>query len=265
MKKMLLTATLALSTSLMAAPSIPLDQQISSFTVEEVSASQLIDMGMGLEGGTQAGQGSAKAGNTGGLPGGTNPEIPGGTTSKPTFGDRLEQGGKVIQAARDMVALGEAIYELVKKGKPTNVTEYAPISVVPRDPMTKEIADIFDLEGFSMPVERNFVARVKNGAGKEVVSFSYKVMYSYGGSYNGTGKYLTNVLIVPGAVRTTFGWDFNATMKLSGMMNHGSKADPVAGVMVTVKYQMNSWSSAFERNDTIHVTGRGEFKNHMVQ
>lgn len=204
-----------------------------------------------------------KSANTGGVTGTTIPEVP--TTTKPTFGDRVEQTGRVIQTARDMVALGEAIYELVKKGRPSNVTEYAPISVVPRDPMTKEIADLFDLEGFSMPVEKNFVARVKSGTGKEVVTFAYKVIYSYGGSYNGAGKYLTNVLIVPGSVRTTYGWDFNATMKLSGMMNHGTKADPVAGVMVTVKYQMNSWSAANERNDTIHVTGRGEFKNHMVQ
>ena len=116
-----------------------------------------------------------------------------------------------------------------------------------------------------MPVEKNYVAKIKNAAGKEVVNFSYKVLYSYGGSYNGAGKYLTNVIIVPGSVRTTFGWEFNATMKLSGMMNHGTKADPVAGVMVTVKYQMNSWSAAFERNDTIHVTGRGEIKNLNVQ
>ena len=178
--------------------------------------------------------------------------------------DRLESAGKVISAARDMVALGEAIYELVKKGKPSNVTEYAPISVVPKDPTTKEIADIFDLEGFSMPVQRTYTTKIRNGVGKVLVNFTYKVMYSYGGSYNGTGKYLTGVIIVPQSVKTTFGWDFNASMKLSGMMNHGTKANPVAGVMLTIKYQMNSWSAAFERNDTIHITGRGEFKNHMI-
>ncbi len=260
MKKLVLLTSLALSTSLLAAPSIPLDQQISSFTVEEVSSEDIYNAGIGLEGGTQA-HGKTMNGITAGIPGG----VAGGEPTKPTITDRAETAGKVIQAARDMVALGEAIYELVKKGKPSNVTEYAPISVVPRDPMTKEIADVFDLEGFSMPVERNFVAKVKNGTGKEVVNFSYKVVYSYGGSYNGAGKYLTNVLIVPSAVKTTFGWDFNATMKLSGMMNHGTKADPVAGVMVTIKYQMNSWSSAFERNDTIHITGRGQVKNMNVQ
>jgi hypothetical protein len=248
MKKVLLISSLVFATSALAAPNIPLEQQISSFTVEEVtplslslikSRARLISDTGGAEGGQTQPQG-------------------------PTFDEKVERSGKVIQLARDMVALGEAVYELVKKGKPTNVTEYAPISVVPRDPISKEYIDPFELEGFSMPVERNFIAKVKNGHGKDVVSFTYKVMYSYGGSFNGTGKYLTNVIIVPGEIRTTFGWDFNASMKLSGIMNHGSKANPIAGIMVTMKYQMNSWSTAFERNDTIHITGAGEVKNHNM-
>ena len=135
MKKMLLLASLTVSTSLLAAPSIPLDQQISSFTVEEVTGEDIYQAGIGQE--------KSNAGIPGGIAGGgtTGTETP----VKPTLGDRLDSAGKVISAARDMVALGEAVYDLVKKGKPTNVTEYAPISVVPRDPMTKEIEDVFDL------------------------------------------------------------------------------------------------------------------------
>jgi hypothetical protein len=243
MKKLLWVSSLVLSTSLLAAaPGIPLNEQIASFSVEEVSSENFKSFN-GIPGGAGGGE--------------STPERP---YPKPTLENQLEKTGKVIQVARDLVALGESIYELAKKGKPTNITEYAPISVVPRDPISKEYADVFDLENFSMPIEKSYVAKVKNGLNKEVVTFSYKVIYSYGGSYNGRGKYLTNVIIVPGAIRTSFGWDFNASMKLSGIMNHGTKLDPVAGVMVTVKYQMNSWSSAYERNDTIHLTGRGELK-----
>jgi hypothetical protein len=256
MKKILMASSLVLATSAFAASNIPLEQQISSFTVEEVTPISISSLESRLS--------NRKTDDTGGSEGGQDQTPPATEAQKPSFEQKVETSGKVIQLARDMVALGEAIYELVKKGRPTNITEYAPISVVPRDPISKEYAEPFELEGFSMPVERNFVAKVKNGMGKEVVNFSYKVMYSYGGSFNGSGKYLTNVIIVPGEVRTTFGWDFNATMKLSGIMNHGTKAEPVAGIMVTMKYQMNSWSTAFERNDTIHITGAGEVKNHSM-
>jgi hypothetical protein len=261
MKSFFLITTLALSANLMAAPKLKPEQQLT-MTVEEIPVEKnyveksIIDPGRNGGGGTAGGSTS----------GGGSGDSDTSTTSTPsTVNDRIDTAGRVISVARDLVALGEAIYELVKKGKPTNVTEYAPISVIPKDPDTKEAVDLFDLEGFSMPVERAYVAKVKNGTGKEVVNFTYKVLFSYGGSYNGAGKYLTGVIIVPQSVVTSFGWEFNASMKMSGMMNHGSKADPVAGVMLTLKYQMNGWSTAYERNDTIHVTGRGEIRNHMAQ
>jgi hypothetical protein len=266
MKRLLLISALMTSASLLAAPVIPREHQVGSITVTETTPSSLGPIAKSaavMIGGGPGGK------NSGGVPGG-NGSGEGDSQPEPTpeptpREDRLEKTGRVIQTARDIVALGEAIYELVKKGKPSNVTEYAPISVVPRDPMTKEIVDVFELEGFSMPVEKSFLAKVKNVTGQVVVDFNYKVIYSYGGSYNGAGKFITNVLVVPGSVKTSYGWEFNSTMKLSGIMNHGTKADPVAGVMVTIKYQMNSWSAAHERNDTIYINGRGEFKNHMIQ
>jgi len=246
MKKWLLVTSLLATGSLLASPNIPLEQQIASFTVEETPIALVNprDFNSSLYRSDDP----------------TEPEKP-----KPiTFEQKVERTGAVIKLGRDMVALGEAVYELVKKGKPSNVTQYSAISVVPRNPTTKEVIDPFDLEGFSMPVEKNFTAKVMNGAGKEVVNFTYKVLYSFGGSYNGIGKYLTNVMIVPGSIRTLFGWDFSASMTLNGIMNHGSKDAPVAGAMLSLKYQMNSWSAAFERNDTIHVTGNGELKNHNM-
>jgi hypothetical protein len=266
MKNLLLISTVLLSTSLFASKEIPLEAQISSFTVEEVSSEELMKMGLGFNLDKSI---DNRGYNDGGFNGGFNGGYNGGNggangPTPPTFNDRINQAGKIIQATREMVALGEAIYELVKKGKPTNVTQYAPISVVPRDPETMAPVYEFDLEGFSIPVQKTYVARVKNGLGKEVVSFSYQVTYSYGGSYNGTGKWLSGVMIVPGSIRTTFGWDFNATMNVGGIMNHGSKENPVAGVRVIVKYQMNSWSSAFERNDSFHITGDGKIQNYMT-
>ncbi|HLT22125.1 MAG TPA: hypothetical protein VKZ84_01730 [Bacteriovoracaceae bacterium] len=203
-----------------------------------------------------------------GIPTPINPPMnprPGGGPGNGPGRSTLDNTRQVISTARDFVALGEAIYNLVQKGKPSNVTQYEAISVVPKDPMTGEYVDPFDMEGFGMPEERNFSASIKNGTGKEVVRFDYTLVYSYGGSYNGSGYYLTNVMIIPKSIKTTHGWDFNATMSLSGIMNHGSRANPVAGAMVTIKYQMNSWRAAFERNDTIHVTGKGQVRSYGIK
>ena len=240
MKKTITILTLVVATNVaLAAPRASLDKRIGSITVTEITSA--------------AGHEKLLL---------VDPPV--STPVTPAV-DPTEKVGKIVAGAKDIVALGEAIYTLVQKGKPKNQTEYAPISVVPRDPMTKEIADPFDLEGFSIPVERVFRANIKNMTGKPVVTFTYKLIYSYGGSYNGTGKYLTAVQIVPASVVTKFGWEFNATMKVAGIMNHGTKADPIAGVLVAIKYQFNSWGTAEEKNDTIHITGAGQMKSYGIR
>jgi hypothetical protein len=254
MKKLLLLSSVLLTTSALA------HTGIGSIITEEVTPINFQEVGHAEEF-KNRGKPNVNVPDPTPVP---NPQTPTPTPTDvptPTIGDRVEVAGRVISTARDLVALGEAIYTLVQKGKPSNVTEYAPISVVPRDPISKEYMDPFELEGFSVPVEKNYVTKIKDLAGKDIVVFNYRVIYSYGGSYLGTGKYLTNIILVPSSVKTSWGWDFNAKMQLSGIMNHGSKDDPVAGAMITVKYQMNSWRAAYERNDTIHITGRGELKN----
>lgn len=175
--------------------------------------------------------------------------------------DPIERTGKVISTARDMVALGESVYALLDKNRPKITTAYEPISVVPRDPMTKEIVDVFELEGFSMPVEKNFRARVKNMVGKEVAVFDYKLIYSYGGSLNGVGQYLTGILIIPVNISAQRGWTIDSSMKLTGLMNHGTRDNPVVGAIITVKYAISSRGNAFERNDSFHITGNGVMKS----
>lgn len=259
----MMTLSLALiTTGAFAAP-----EKITVETVEITHFSSTLK-GMNDVGGAGGAQGggaggyahTTKGADVGGVVGGgETPTIPTPSTGGGKFS--IDQVGQVIAVAKDIVALGESIYTLVQKGKPSNTTEFAPISVVPKDPITKEIADPFDMENCSFPVEKKFATTMKTG-GAEVVRFEYMVIYTYGCSYNGAGKYIQNAIVQPVTVKTSYGWDFNATMKLSGIMNHGTKADPVVGAMLTIKYSMNSWRTAFERNDTVHITGKGELKSY---
>jgi hypothetical protein len=183
------------------------------------------------------------------------------TTPPASTGVSMDQVGQVIAIAKDIVALGESVYTLVQKGKPSNTTDFTPISIVPKDPISKQIADPLDMENCSFPVQKKFATTMKSGS-TEVVKFEYMVIYTYGCSYNGVGKFIQNAIVQPVSVKTTYGWDFNATMKLAGIMNHGTKTEPVVGAMLTIKYSMNSWRTAFERNDTVHITGKGELKSY---
>ncbi len=93
----------------------------------------------------------------------------------PTNGNpgALNTAGKVISVARDLVALGEDVYRLVIKGKPSNKTTYAPISVVPLE--NGAPVDIMTTEYWRTPVMRTYEVKYENLYGIEVVSFKYKV------------------------------------------------------------------------------------------
>jgi hypothetical protein len=172
--------------------------------------------------------------------------------------DAVERIAKIISTSRDLVALGEDIYKLVQKGKPSNVTSYTPISVIPR--VNGVAVDLLDTESWKEPVKKTYEAVYENLYGADVVSFRYSVVYSYGGSYDGKGAYLTSVQIIPEYVKTLYGFDFTATMKLGGIQNQGTKAYPVAAATIHMEYTISSVLSAEHKVDSFFVTGSGGFK-----
>jgi hypothetical protein len=166
--------------------------------------------------------------------------------------------GKVIMIAKELVALGESIYTLVQKGKPHNTTSYAPVSIIPKEGGT--YVDIFETENWSSPKRNTYEITYKNLYGMAVVVFRYSVIYSYGGTYKGKGAYITSAIIVPESIKTSFGFDFSATMKLSGLMNHGTKESPVAGAVLAMEYTVETFLQASLTTDSYHITGKGGFK-----
>lgn len=180
------------------------------------------------------------------------------TVNEKYFGARLESAGKVIAVARDLVALGESIYTLVAKGKPNVTTASAPISVLPK--VGGHAVDILDTEAWAMPTKRTFAVSFKNLYNIEVVSFRYSVIYSYKGSYNGKGAYITAAQIQPDYVNVLIGFDFAATMKLTGIVNQGSRENPIAGATMVMHYTVSNILNSRTQVDTFFVNGRGGFK-----
>ncbi len=166
--------------------------------------------------------------------------------------------GTVIALGRDLVALGEALYELVLKGKPSVKTEYAPISVLPR--VSGQPVDIFDTEGWSSPEKRTYEVKYENLYGVTIVDFKFSVLFSHGGTYNGTGAYLTSVQVVPEYVKVLWGWALDASMRLGGIQNQGTRENPVAGATIILQYTTSSLFENLQRTTSFFITGKGEIK-----
>jgi hypothetical protein len=170
----------------------------------------------------------------------------------------VDQVGRVIVIAKDLVALGESIYHLVQKGKPTVKTTYAPISVIPR--VDGKHVDILDMENWSMPRRLSYEVEYKNYYGMNVVKFRYSIIFSHSGSFNGKGAYLTSTQIIPESVEVSWGYDFSAQMKLGGIQNMGTKQSPIAAAILIMEYQVETVFRSEVTANSYFVTGKGGYR-----
>lgn len=168
--------------------------------------------------------------------------------------------GEVIAVADQIIAFGERVYAIIKKGKPVVNTSYAPISVLPRAKKGQQTIEAMDLDGWRYPKSVKYKITYKNGFGMNVVVFTYSVNFSYGGSYEGKGKYITNAQIVPEDLTVQWGFEFNATSKLVGIVNNGTKANPVAGATVSISYSVDSVISSSKSDVSYHFVGDGQIR-----
>lgn len=165
--------------------------------------------------------------------------------------------GEVIAVADQIIAFGERVYKLIEKGRPVVRTSYAPISVLPKAARGQPAIEPFDLDNWQMPRSAKYKITYKNGFGMTVVSFTYNVNFAYGGKFNGVGAYITDAQIVPEDLLVQWGFTFEATSKLVGIVNHGSKANPNAGATLIISYSVDSVISSSKSNVSYHLTGRG--------
>jgi hypothetical protein len=154
-----------------------------------------------------------------------------------------------------LIALGEKIWKIVEMGKPVVTTNLTPISVLPRtsDPE----AAFYAMENWAAPMVKRYSVAFKNGFGSKVVDFTFYVIYQYGGSYEGKGKYLTGVQIVPENLGVSWGFKFDAQTTLLAISNRGSRIDPVAGATFTLTYKTTSPFKDITGSATFHVSGDG--------
>lgn len=172
--------------------------------------------------------------------------------------DQEVSPGEIIATAEKIVALGESLYTLVQKGKPTSQTRYAPISVVPRDAVTKEPIHPLELEDGLDPVRKKYIISKKNGFGNEVGRIAFLVHFTPGKSYEGKGQYITNAVIIPLKANALYGWDISATMEVTSIDLKGKKDNPVATATLALNYKLSSVLTALNETIVIDIDGKGK-------
>ncbi len=165
--------------------------------------------------------------------------------------------GTVIMQARELIAFGKEIWKIVEAGRPvSSSSSMQTITVLPKDEDGQAVSPL-DMENWNLPTAKSFRVEYKNGFGMLVVGFTYTVLYQWGGSFNGKGKYLTGVNVMADDISVAWGFDFSATSKLVSITNTGSRANPVAAATFNISYRVKSVIKDQTSSETFYVTGSG--------
>lgn len=183
------------------------------------------------------------------------PPLPGGTTGGYPYPTTNPPPSNQV-TLNDFITLGSKVWDFIVNNKP-NAT-YAPYraSVVPAG-----ISHWTQLRGWSKPVSRIYRVAFQNMFGMASGSFDYRITFIYGGTYQGKGKYIGQISVIPANVKLATDRSLDVKVEILEPLNFGTEENPVAGVTLqvswssptTTRYQMNSAE--------LFLYGTGEIQN----
>ena len=154
-----------------------------------------------------------------------------------------------------IVNVAQKLWTLVEKNYPV-----ADISINYASAMPEGITSWDQLGSWQKPKAYLFTYTAENPYGMKTVMLSYKLIYTYGGTYTGKGQYLNRVGIDLQDVNVDFGYKLHAdtTVPDSTVVNTGSSADPVAGLQLKVTYRISTAVNEWVGASIYYIDGRGE-------
>lgn len=177
------------------------------------------------------------------------PKAPGNT---PSGIPAVDQAEVVLDK---IINMGKKIWAIVEANKPVvNVaTDYA-------NALPFGVNGWENLATWREPVVREYRASFRNLYGTNVVDFTFRVMFTPGGSVGGHGLYLANATVLPAHLAVAWGYKFNAQMSIAGVMNAGSTADPVAAMQLQLHWSVDTVMKHEQRTENFYVKGDGTYK-----
>ena len=163
----------------------------------------------------------------------------------------------VTLALDQVVNITLKIWDIIVANKPVvNVADqYA--TAVPQGVATWTM-----LSGWQAPKAYTYHFYCSNLYGARVVDVKYMISYTYGGGYNGKGKYLTGVNVQPLNVEVLWGYNYamSAEVPDTTVVNAGTVEEPLAALQMTLKYTISTPVKYSQGRHVSYIRGDGYYQ-----
>lgn len=185
-------------------------------------------------------------GGTGGIPPVINPGGPLGP---------IQQGVVIIG---QIVNIGQQIWNFIQNGRAVVTIDVQSANALPLG-----VHGAMDLAGWRVK-SKVYNVTIPNKDPSKNIDFSFNLNLEYGGSYQGKGKFLSNVTTTVGNAHTSWGTNFNVRVRVpnDGIVNVGTTSDdPTAAAEVYVEWTRGHVFSTVNQAAVIFVRGDGQIQN----
>ena len=153
-----------------------------------------------------------------------------------------------------LITLGEHVWNFIVNNRPSVQYQAISSSIVPSG-----ITNWNELQGWQVPVTKVYEKQIKNFWGYVTrASLRYRITFVPGGSYNGKGKYLGEISLVPITLRGSIGQNVKLNANLSSPLNYGTDSDPIATTHLVVTWSKSGILSDYVDSAEYLISGTGE-------
>ena len=165
--------------------------------------------------------------------------------------------GDAIPVLDSIVNLGEKIWKIIKDNAPVVNVKVQYASALPEG-----IKSWTQMGGWQRPKGTIYELTAKNAYGMQVIKLRYQVLRTAGGSYKGTGKYLTAVTVEPLLVEAAWGYRLNldANVPDSSIVNVGTSEAPIAAMSPQLGWTIATAIKESQGKSIYYLEGNGTFQ-----
>jgi hypothetical protein len=117
------------------------------------------------------------------------------------------------------------------------------------------------MQEWKAPNSRLFHVTYTNFFGMNVVDFTFRLIYTYGGTVNGKGHYLTQIGVIPAELLVRSGYAFNVNVSVPSITNAGTSESPMAAAEILVSWSLDNYAKHIEGSQSFYIRGDGYFEN----
>lgn len=161
-----------------------------------------------------------------------------------------------LVAIEKIVNIASKLWDIIKDNAPVSNVDTRYATALPQG-----ITSPYQLSGWSKPRVYVYGFYAENLYGVKTIDVEYRVIFNYGASYSGKGKYLTGVSIVPTKVDVAWGYRFDMQSNVpdSTVVNVGSTQNPLAALQLKLTWNISTFLKDSKSTSVYYIQGDGYF------